>query len=330
MTVVAEPHGGAERSGADRSLGDLRALVLTHGVDGGYLPLLESLLEEGLTADRVLLVHNASRPGEPAPDSPLGCEVLSSPRNLGYAIAMNRGIEFQIKRGCELLLVLTHDARFRPGSLKALAEAAVENSAYGVLGPALVRADTGKPFSFGGVIGPDGAVDHVPERPPVSGGVVPCDWIDGGTMLFRTELLERIGGFDEGFWLYAEDADICLRASRAGAAVGLVLDAQAAQAPGGGKRPAAWSYLMARNGAAFAYRARGRRAAALTVARNLREAILNLGRTAARLLRVRQGPPVEPWSLAVGSIRGTFDLLRRRWGPPPHLPGAGDIQNVGG
>lgn len=307
---------------------DVRAVVLTHGTGGDYEPLLASLVAEGMAPDCILLVHNPSSPGEPAPSSPHGCEVLSGERNLGYAIAMNRGIQRQLERGCELVLVLTHDARLREGALPALVDAAERNPEYGVLGPALILAGTETPFSHGGMTLSDGSVEHIHERPDVDAEILPCDWIDGGTMLFRAELLERIGGFDEQFWLYAEDAEICLRATRAGARVGVLLAAHADQAPGGAKRPAAWSYLMARNGAAYAYRAKGARALVVTLARTLRETALNVARALARRLGLRDGPAIEPWSLAVGSGRGVLDFLRRRWGPSPPLPGGGDIKNT--
>lgn len=311
------------------SVDGVGAVVLTHGTGGDYEPLLESLLAEGMAVERIVLIHNPSTPGEPAPNPSSGCEVLSGSRNLGYAIGMNRGIERQLERGCEFVFVLTHDARLREGSLRALVEAARNNPEYGVLGPALVLSGTDTAFSHGGITLANGSVEHIHERPRTDAEIVPCDWIDGGTMLFRADLLRQIDGFDEQFWLYAEDAEICLRATRAGAGVGVLLAAEADQAPGGAKRPAAWSYLMARNGAAYAYRAKGMRGLLARVGSTLRETLLNLARALARRLGLRDGPALEPWSLAVGSSRGLLDLLRRRWGPPPPLPGGGDIQNTG-
>jgi O-antigen biosynthesis protein len=42
------------------------------------------------------------------------------------------------------------------------------------------------------------------------------DWLSGAFMLIKKEVFERIGGFGEDYFMYSEDADICLRLSRAG------------------------------------------------------------------------------------------------------------------
>jgi len=317
--------GTVRRPNVDDSL---RAVVLSYGGGGEYGPLLASLLAEGMSAERILVVHNPALPGERDPALPAGVELLRSSHNLGYAAAMNRGIEHQLERGCALLLLLTHDARLRPGALARLVEAAKAHPELGVLGPALVFADTEQPFSFGGLSRTGGGMAHRTERPEAVEGIAACDWIDGGTILVRVAMLERVGCFDERFWSYFEEAELCLRARRAGFRVGVVLAAVADQAPGGPGRPGPWSYLMTRNGVAYAWRAAGIGGLALMSARAAFEVLLELARVLARGLRLRRGSPAEPWALCVGTARGLLDFYRRRWGPPPTLPGAGDVSNV--
>jgi N-acetylglucosaminyl-diphospho-decaprenol L-rhamnosyltransferase len=45
---------------------------------------------------------------------------------------------------------------------------------------------------------------------------VQADWLLGGFLLLRREMLEELGGFDEGFRLYGEDIDLAYRAAKAG------------------------------------------------------------------------------------------------------------------
>jgi N-acetylglucosaminyl-diphospho-decaprenol L-rhamnosyltransferase len=305
-----------------------RAVVLTYGGGGEHEPLLASLLAEGMPPGRILVVHNPAQPGEPDPALPDGVELLRSSHNLGYAAGMNRGVEHQLRRGCALLLLLTHDARLRPGALARLVEAAEAHPEFGLLGPALVFAGSEEPFSFGGLNRTGGGKAHRTEPPEAEDGVAACDWVDGGTILLRAVVLERVGRFDERFWSYCEEAELCLRARRAGFRVGIVPAAVADQAPGGPGRPGPWSYLMTRNGAAYAWRAAGVGGLALASARAVGEVLLELARVVARGTRLRHGSPAEPWALAVGTARGLLDFYRRRWGPPPRLPGASDVSNV--
>jgi GT2 family glycosyltransferase len=302
--------------------------VLTYGTSAVHEPLLDALLDEGVAPERILVVHNPAAAGEPDPAVPPGCEVLRAARNLGYAGGMNLGIERQLSRGCDLLLLLTHDARLRPGALAALLAAAAAHPEFGVLAPGLVFAGTEVPFSFGGRTRSNGSTTHLTEPGAVEDGIAPCDWVDGGTMLIRVDALARTGGFDERFWSYCEEADLCLRVARAGFRVGVVPGALGDQMPGGTSRPGPWAYLLTRNGAAYAYRAVGLRGAAFVTVRACYEALEELVRAAIRLTPLRSGSVAEPWATAVGTLRGALDFYRRRWGPPPPLPGAGDVSNV--
>lgn len=310
------------------AISDVRAVVLTYGPGQQYEPLIQSLAAEGLPLDQVLVVHNPSAPGERPPDVPPECSVLSAGYNRGYAAAMNLGMERQLASGPEFVLFLTHDARLRPGALEVLIQAAGRAPDFGVLGPALFFTGTETPFSFGGVTESTGTMRHIDSAPVAPDGIAACDWIDGGTMLIRADALRRIGGFNERFWSYCEDAELCLRMVCSGWRVGVVVDALADQSPGGSNRPGPWAYLMTRNGAAYLHAAYGLGAATRLLARTGVQAVRDVLRAIARALRLRQGPASEPWALAVGASRGAVDFLRRHWGPPPQLPGGSDLSNV--
>jgi hypothetical protein len=45
---------------------------------------------------------------------------------------------------------------------------------------------------------------------------VQSDWMLGGFLMLRRTMLDELGGFDEGFFLYGEDIDLCYRAAKAG------------------------------------------------------------------------------------------------------------------
>jgi GT2 family glycosyltransferase len=309
----------------------LGVAVLAYGDGGEFEPLIESLLAEGVPSTSILVVHNPARPGEAAPAVAPGCELIQTGRNLGYAGGMNVGVARLLERGAELLLLLTHDARLRRGALERLLAATALHSELGLIAPVLLLAGTETPYSFGGRTSASGGNSHRKEAPggQATQDVLPCDWVDGGTMLVRREVFERVGDFDERFWGYCEEADLCLRARRGGFLVGVVASARADQSPGATKRLGAWAYLMSRNGIEYGRRAAGARGLVARTAAALWLVAFSLLRTALRGLRLRPGPAAEPWALAVGTARGAIDRYRGRWGPPPpNLPGMGDLSNA--
>ncbi|HSS32209.1 MAG TPA: glycosyltransferase family 2 protein [Solirubrobacterales bacterium] len=309
--------------------GGLGIAVLAYGGGGEFRPLIASLEAEGVPASAIVLVHNQAAPGEAPPGAPEGVEVIATGANPGYAGGMNVGVRRQLERGVEQILVLTHDARLHPGALAALRSAAASAPRFGILGPALVLAGTDVPFSFGGFTDAGGANSHRKELPAGGGEVLACDWVDGGTMLVQRQVFERVGEFDERFWGYCEEADLCLRARRAGFEVGVVPAARADQEPGMGKRIGAWAYLITRNGIEYAGRARGLRGVVTSTLRALRVLALNLLRAGLRRTHLRPGSAAEPWALAVGTWRGIVDRFRGNWGAPPSdLPGLGDLRNA--
>ena len=311
-------------------------VVLTHGASREALPLIGSLLEEGIDPSTIAVVHNPVGAGESALEPPdPRVTVIRPEHNLGYARGMNRGIAHHRARGARLLLLLTHDVRLRPGAVDALVQAAADNPGYGILGPVLrFRDDQDRVFSFGGVSERGGATRHMTAdpRPGTAEALIDCHWVDGAAMLVRAEVLDQVGLLDERFFGYFEESELCLRATRAGWRVGAVRAAVAAQSEGKTTWPGSHAYLMRRNGLEYARLAAGPAGVVAGLGRTLHVTAVE-ARRALGALAGRRPPEVGLASRLrlAGNWIGVLDFLRRRFGPPPpYLPGIGDYRHTGG
>jgi GT2 family glycosyltransferase len=146
--------------------------------------------------------------------------------NLGFGKSSNLGIR---RTSDELVLLLNPDCELNDGTLDRLAEVLAEHPDVGMIGPELVREDGSLDHagrrSFPTVLGALGhfsGVGRKLESGPlaqyratdvVSG---PVDAVNGAFMLCRRVALEQIGLFDEGYWMYMEDLDLCYRLRQAG------------------------------------------------------------------------------------------------------------------
>ena len=128
------------------------------------------------------------------------------------------------------MLALNPDTRVLPGALDVLLRVPDEHPEVAVCGPRLVREDGtfdhAAKRSFPTIAGALGHFLRVgrsaraPRRlaqyraPEVEAG--PVDAVNGAFMLMRRSALEEVGLFDEGFWMYMEDLDLCYRCLQAG------------------------------------------------------------------------------------------------------------------
>ncbi|HEV3001507.1 MAG TPA: glycosyltransferase family 2 protein [Solirubrobacteraceae bacterium] len=314
---------------AEPPLSDVRIVVLTHGSGAPAAALAGRVLAEGIEPSQLTVVHNPTAPGAPAPGMPdPAIEVLQTPRNLGYTGGMNLGIRRQLERDPGWVLLLTHDVRFEPGALAALAAAAAAHPQYGVLGPELYDPARDTMFSYGARMSATGGMSHLTSPPADErDGIVPADSIDGAFMLIRADALRGVGPFDEKLFIYAEESELCLRVRRAGWKVGVVRAARGEQSVGAPSRPGAYGYLMTRNGLNLARQAVGWRG----VAGGLGRALVQVAVHGRRVVDPRRSPEGRAAARAAveGVVRGAVDFFRGRWGPPPDtLSGLGDTQGT--
>jgi len=147
---------------------------------------------------------------------------MIAPRtNLGFGGGANLGFEvIQRERPVEFVLLLNNDARLLPGSVPRLLAAALNDRSVAMVGPRLVRRSDGRIWHDGGRIHwPEGSIESIRYDEPEPEQALPpyeTDFICGCAPLIRITAFQSVGGFDERFFLYYEDADLSLRLSDRG------------------------------------------------------------------------------------------------------------------
>jgi N-acetylglucosaminyl-diphospho-decaprenol L-rhamnosyltransferase len=148
-------------------------------------------------------------------------------RNLGFSAATNVGIR---AGSSDYVLALNPDTMLTPAALNHLLALVEARPEIGICGCRLVREDGSldhaakrsfpTPISalghFTGIGRRTGAPATLAayRAPEVEAG--PVDAVNGAFMLIRRRALDEVGLFDEGYWMYMEDLDLCYRFAQAG------------------------------------------------------------------------------------------------------------------
>jgi N-acetylglucosaminyl-diphospho-decaprenol L-rhamnosyltransferase len=208
---------------------DLAVVVVNHNAGAFLARCLESVhTSAGDIGLEVVVVDNASRDGSPRHAEEAGARVLRNERNRGFAPAANQGIGATT---APFVLLLNPDAEIVGGTLSALVKVARERPRAGAVG-LLVR-------------NPDGSIQPSARRVPrlfealghaFLGPIAPgnrftrsytmagwdrtaereVEWVSGSAMLLRRDATSEVGPFDDGYFMYVEDVDLCTRLRRAG------------------------------------------------------------------------------------------------------------------
>jgi len=208
---------------------DVSAVVVSFNAREELLACLRSLEAQRERLLEVFVVDNASADGSAAAARQAfpAARVLENPANLGFARANNLALREAKGR---YVLVLNSDAELGEGALAALARYLDEHPGVGVVGPRTRDPDGGVQVSFGPPLTPLnewrqgrlvrgvkrglGWARREAER--LASAEHEPGWVSGSCLLARKDALAAVGYFDEAFFLYEEDADLCLRLRQAG------------------------------------------------------------------------------------------------------------------
>ena len=186
--------------------------------------------EERLPGYPVVVVDNGSHDGsqEMVEKEFHWVRLVRNRGNLGYASACNQGIGVTSE---PYVFILNSDVEFPGNGLEEILDFMDEHPEVGALGPLVLNPDGSRQMScrrfpsllesvvhgFLGELWPDNPLtrryqlkDLPTDRPRE------VDWVSGAAMLLRREAVEKVGGFDERYFMYVEDVDLCWRLRHAG------------------------------------------------------------------------------------------------------------------
>lgn len=155
-------------------------------------------------------------------------QVRRNAANRGFGAAVNQAARLT---RAPLLWLLNPDCRVEPGAFPALVNTLDRHADCAIAAPQLLNADgsvqasaRGDPTAWTGLFGrhgllaklfPNAAMTrrNLQSADLVAAGAesTPIDWVMGASMLIRRDMFDAVGGFDERYFLYWEDADLCRR-----------------------------------------------------------------------------------------------------------------------
>lgn len=195
-----------------------------------YIETMVRSLRPSRTSVEVIVANNATDDRTPATlwASDPSVTVLEMSHNLGYGGAVNEALR-QIDADAPWILVVNPDIEFHDSALETLITAASHNESIGMVGPMILTPTnetypsarrlpslrTGIGHAIFGRIWPRNpwTLHYVSD---LSVSARQADWISGSCMLIRRSAFERVGGFDQKYFMYFEDVDLGARMAEAG------------------------------------------------------------------------------------------------------------------
>jgi N-acetylglucosaminyl-diphospho-decaprenol L-rhamnosyltransferase len=202
----------------------LSAIIVAYNTPAELAAAVGSLRAQDRSPEEIIVVDTGASEGYALEAGPglEGVHIEQPEVNLGFGGGCNCGA--RLASGDQLLF-MNADVVLTAPAISTLTERLESDERIAVVGPLIYSGGTVQfsarafPSLRTGVLGRRSLLTRAlirARRYPAefrhpSEGTGPVDWVSGACMLVRRSAFEEVGGFDEGYWLYWEDADLCRR-----------------------------------------------------------------------------------------------------------------------
>lgn len=198
---------------------DLSVVIVSYNTAELLCDCLSSVLKSEGVSIEVFVVDNASSDGSAGivRERFPGVRLIANTENRGFGAANNQALPECSGR---YIVLLNPDTTVSPGTFLTMAAFMDDHMNIGLAGPMVLNPDGSRQdsVSYRYPGHRHGAAD-LGELP----GDIAC--VLGACQIVRANLFRAIGGFDEDFFLYGEDQDLCLRVRRQGFEIGFIEEA---------------------------------------------------------------------------------------------------------
>ncbi|MFA6468392.1 MAG: glycosyltransferase family 2 protein [Bacteroidota bacterium] len=186
---------------------------------------LESFFRyHGAKSIEVIVIDNNSTDGsqQELPRLFPSIQFIPLDKNVGFGGANNIGARHSTGR---MLYFINNDTIFINESISELVKILSSHNKYGIVAPQLLNEDRSFQQSFGQfpTIQTEFETKHIAENYSLQLDVdspisipIQMDWVSGAALMIKREVFEEIGGFDEQYFMYFEDVDLCRAATKRG------------------------------------------------------------------------------------------------------------------
>ena len=171
---------------------------------------------------KIIVVDNNSADGSAEKLSLIeNITIINSSVNLGYAGGNNLGIRVAKDEGYEYICVLNNDTIITSDFISPIIQLLANRNDIGIIGPLILENTTEEIVQSSGAEirlhkGIVPILNHGVLRSKITEELIPCDYVGGACMVFRSSLLDEIGDIPENYFLFYEETEWCLRTKRSG------------------------------------------------------------------------------------------------------------------